>query len=72
MGKHQTDTNQQRKETAAEKEQRKRRLILSEKDLKREIRSLEELMQQAVKDFDFIAAAKYRDEVKELKELLKH
>ncbi|MDR1725841.1 MAG: excinuclease ABC subunit UvrB [Bacteroidales bacterium] len=52
-------------------EKQKRRLILSQKDLKKEIRSLEELMQQAIKDFDFLIAAKYRDEIKELKELIK-
>ena len=48
------------------------RLILNQKDLKKEIRNLEKMMEDAVKDFDFLAAAKYRDEIIALKPLLKN
>jgi excinuclease ABC subunit B len=69
MGKHNTPITTSQKAETQEGKQR-RRLILSQADLKKEIRSLEDLMQRAVKDFDFIAAAKYRDEIAELRTLL--
>jgi excinuclease ABC subunit B len=50
---------------------RRKRLIMSEKDLRKEVRTLEEALQNAVKDFDFLAAAKFRDEIAELKALIK-
>ncbi|MDR0790563.1 MAG: excinuclease ABC subunit UvrB [Bacteroidales bacterium] len=48
----------------------KYRLTLSQKDLKKEIKNLETMMQNAVKDFDFLSAAKYRDEIAAMKSLL--
>ncbi|MDR1847171.1 MAG: excinuclease ABC subunit UvrB [Bacteroidales bacterium] len=71
IGKHQHDPTEADKITAKYTEtMKKRRLILSAKDLRKEIRSLEEMMQQSVKDFDFLTAAKYRDEIKELKKII--
>lgn len=51
--------------------ERKNRLMAMTKDqLRKEIRDSQRKMQLAAKELDFLAAAKYRDEIKELQSLL--
>ena len=45
-------------------------LAMSKEQLRKEIRERQRKMQLAAKDLDFMAAARYRDEVKELQKLL--
>ena len=45
-------------------------LSLTKDQLKKEIRDRQCKMQLAAKELDFLAAAKYRDEIKELQSLL--
>jgi excinuclease UvrABC helicase subunit UvrB len=39
----------------------------NDKERQKAIRNLERLMQQAVKDLDFLVAARYRDEIERIK-----
>ena len=39
----------------------------TQKDRQKAIRNFEKLMQQAVKDLDFLVAARYRDEIERIK-----
>ncbi len=47
-----------------------RLMSLTKEQLRKEIRDSQRKMQLAAKELDFMAAAKYRDEIKEMQDLL--
>ena len=50
--------------------ERQRLMSLSKEQLRKEIRERQRKMQTAAKELDFMTAAKYRDEIKEMQALL--
>ena len=55
---------------AADTERKNRLMAMTKEQLRKEIRDSQRKMQLAAKELDFLAAAKYRDEIKELQSLL--
>ena len=54
----------------ADTERKNRLMAMTKEQLRKEIRESQRKMQTAAKELDFLAAAKYRDEIKEMQSLL--
>lgn len=55
---------------SADTERKNRLMAMTKEQLRKEIRESQRKMQTAAKELDFLAAAKYRDEIKEMQSLL--